>query len=84
MVLEFLVAPREGSWAVLHQGSELSRHAREQDALREADHQARQAYRGGQDARVLARGGNGRVYVERSYGRHPLVAPGLEYACAQA
>ena len=84
MILEFLVALREGSWAVLHRESELGRFAREPDALREADRLARQAYRSGHDARVLARGADGRVYVERSYGRHPLVAPGLEYACAHA
>jgi hypothetical protein len=84
MVLEFLVALREGSWAVLHRESELGRYAREQDALREADRLARQAYRMGEDARVLACAADGRVYVERSYGRHPLVAPGLEYACVQA
>ena len=84
MVTEFLVGLREGSWTVIHQGSELSRHAREQDALREADRLARQAYSARRDARVLARGADGRVHVERSYGRHPLVAPGLEHACGLA
>jgi hypothetical protein len=80
VVLEFLVAPADEGWALCCEGDTVSVHESEFAALHEADRLARVVHRDGCDARVLARGSSGRLHLERSYGRHPLVAPGGERA----
>lgn len=79
MVFEFMVEQTDRGWVVQHRDRVLSAHARESAALMEADRQARSAHRKGEDARVLVRR-SGRLFIERSYGRHPLVAPGSMHA----
>lgn len=69
---EYIVEAYDGRWRVACEDDTLSLHGSEWSALRAADLMARAAHAAGADACVLSRGGQ-RFYLERSYGRHPLL-----------
>lgn len=71
--LQFIVSRAGRGWAVLKGDAPVSQFDDEWQALRAADMMARAENRAGQDTRVLVKSTDGRLFLERSYGRHPAL-----------